>query len=289
MPVSVSGGPHGMHPTGTKWINVRKDYGKSSSCLGCHGADRRGSPLSHSFSDQTLTFSADGTPHSIPLFRGANVSCFLCHKREDNGALGGLFNGNVPPVVTNRTLVTEANTPSGLTLSSNEPGATLRIVNQPQHGSVALSGAVATYYPEANFAGADSFTYAAFDGFADSNLASVSVTVGNPATAATLDSDGDQWADLVEYALGLTVGYPNAPLAKNMAFHEYGGVSYWTTSIARAPAPRDAAVQVEFSPDLIHWAPGVNVTNTPFLLEVRDASPAAGQPKSFTRIRASRP
>jgi hypothetical protein len=288
IPATVSGGPHGMHSTGTNWINIHKDYGKSGSCLACHGADRRSTPLSHSFSDQTLTFSHDGTPHIIPLFRGANVSCFLCHKRENDGSLGGLFNGNVPPVVTNRNLVTATNTPGGLTLSSNEGGATLRIVNQPQHGSVALSGSTATYYPETGFAGADSFTYAAFDGFADSNLASVSVTVGDPATAATLDSDGDQWPDLVEYALGLTVGYPNAPLAENMAFRDYGGVSYWSMSMPRGPAPRDASVRVEFSPDLIQWAPGMNITSAPFLLEVRAPSPAAGQSKSFTRIRASR-
>jgi hypothetical protein len=288
MPSTVSGGPHGMHPTGTNWINVHKDYGNSGSCLACHGADRRSTPLSRSFSDQTLTFSHDGTSHSIPLFRGANVSCFLCHKREDNGALGGLFNGNAPPVVTKRNLVTAINTPGSLTLTSSKAGATLRIVNQPQHGSVALTGLTATYYPETGFAGADSFTYAAFDGFADSNLATVSVTVGNPATTATLDNDGDQWPDLVEYALGLTVGYPNAPLSQKMAFRDFGGVSYWTMSMQRAPAPSDASVQVEFSTDLIHWSPGVNVANTPFLLEVRDPFPSASQPKSFTRIRASR-
>jgi hypothetical protein len=288
MPSTVSGGPHGMHATGTSWISIHKDYGNSGSCLACHGADRRSTPLSRSFSDQTLTFSHDGTSHSIPLFRGANVSCFLCHKREDNGALGGLFNGNLPPVVTKRTLVTAINTPGSLTLSSNEAGATLRIVNQPQHGSVALSGSTATYYSETGFAGADSFTYAAFDGFADSNLASVSVTVGNPATAATLDSDGDQWPDLVEYALGLTIGYRNAPVSQAMDFRDLGGTRYWAMSLPRGPMPGDASTTVDFSSDLIHWEPGMTITSSPFLLEVRDPFPAASQPKRFTRIRASR-
>jgi hypothetical protein len=69
---------------------------------------------------------------------------------------------------------------------------------------------------------------------------------------------------------------------------DFGGVSYWTMRTPRAPAPGDAAVGVEFSSDLIHWVPGVNVSNTPFLLEVRDPTPAAGQPERFTRIRASR-
>ena len=285
---TVSGGPHGMHPTGTNWINAHKDYGKNSSCLGCHGADLRGTPLSRSFSDQTLAFSHDGTPHNIPLFRGANVSCFLCHQREDNGALGGLFNGNVPPAVTNKTLVAAVNTSGGITLGSNEASATVRIVSQPQHGTVALNNHVATYFPDHGFAGADSFSYAAFDGFAESNLGMVSVTVGNPATAATLDSDGDQWPDLVEYALGLTNGYPNSPPAQATAFRDFGSTRYWTFSTSRAPAPGDVATRVEFSSDLINWVPGVTVTDTPFRLEVRDPFPAAGQPERFTRIRANR-
>jgi hypothetical protein len=288
MPSTVSGGPHGMHPTGTNWINVHKDYGQSGSCLGCHGADRRGTPLSRSFSDQTLAFSHDGTSHSIPLFRGANVSCFQCHNREDNGALGGVFNNNAHPIVTNRTLVTAINASGSLTLSSNETAATLRIVSQPQHGSVGLSGNIATYFPDHGFAGADSFSYAAFDGFADSNLGMVSVTVGNPATAPTLDSDGDQWPDLVEYALGLTIGYPNAPISQKMAFRDLGGTRYWTMSIPHGPVPGDASTAVDFSSDLIHWDSGVTITNSPFLLEVRDPFPAAGQPKRFTRIHANR-
>jgi hypothetical protein len=73
-----------------------------------------------------------------------------------------------------------------------------------------------------------------------------------------------------------------------MSFRDFGRVSYRTISMPRAPAPRGAATQVEFGTDLIHWTLGVNVPNTTFLLEVRDPLPASGQPKSFTRIHASR-
>jgi hypothetical protein len=175
-----------------------------------------------------------------------------------------------------------------VTLGSNEPAATLRIVRQPQHGRVGLAGNVATYFPDAGFSGADSFGYAAFDGYADSNLGMVSVTVGNPANSGTLDSDGDQWPDLVEYALGLTIGYRNAPLTQAMGFRDFGGASHWTMSLGKYPAPGDVSTHVEFSPDLNQWVPGVNVTNTPFLLEIRDPDPAADHAKRFTRIRASR-
>lgn len=291
MPVTVSGGPHGMHPTGSAWIGRHKDFGKSSSCQACHGADLRGTPLSRSFSDQSLSFSDDGVAHSIPLFRGANVSCFLCHKRENDGQLGGVLTNNGRPASQNASLITAINTPGSLVLQSSDPNGnarTLRIVSQPQHGSVALSNSTATYFPGKNFAGADSFTFTTFDGFADSNLAIVSVTVGDPASIDTLDRDGDQWPDLVEYALGLTIGYHNAPLTHAMAFRDYGGSSYWSMRLARSPAPGDVAASVEFSSDLAHWLPGVNVANTPFLLEVRDPDAAASHPKRFSRIHATR-
>jgi hypothetical protein len=291
MPVTVAGGPHGMHPTGSGWIGRHEEFGKSSSCQACHGADLRGTPLSRSFSDQTLSFAKDGVTHSVPLFRGANVSCFLCHKREDDGRLGGVFTNNGRPVAQDATLVTAVNTPGSRTLVTSDPNGnprTLRIVSQPQHGSVALSGSTATYFPEADFAGADSFTFAAFDGFADSNLAIVSVTVGDPAVVATLDRDGDQWPDLTEYALGLTIGYRNAPLGQAMAFRDYGGASHWSMRLSRSPSPGDVSTAVEFSSDLGHWFPGVDVTDAPFLLEVRDPAPAVGQAKRFIRMRSSR-
>jgi len=73
-----------------------------------------------------------------------------------------------------------------------------------------------------------------------------------------------------------------------MAFRNLGGTRYWNMSIPRAPAPGDVSLNIEFSSNLTHWAPGVNVTNTPFLLEIRDPDPAADHPKRFTRIRAKR-
>ncbi|MBT6581263.1 MAG: tandem-95 repeat protein, partial [Bacteroidetes Order II. Incertae sedis bacterium] len=48
---------------------------------------------------------------------------------------------------------------------------------QPANGSVTVAGAVATYTPNANYNGADSFTFTANDGTVDSASATVSVTV----------------------------------------------------------------------------------------------------------------
>lgn len=291
MPATVSGGPHGMHPIGTGWINSHKDYGKSSSCLACHGSDRRGTVLSRSFADRTLTFNDDGVTHTVPLFRGANVSCFLCHKREDNGGLGGIFTNNSRPVVTNTTLAAALNTPRGVTLGSSDSNGnprTLRIVSQPLHGAATLVGNVATYVPEPDFVGPDSFSFAAFDGFADSDLGVVSVTVGDAALASTLDRDGDQLPDLVEYALGLSTDFPTAAAARTPFLKTIGGTNYLTLSIPRSPSPVDATAIIEYSSDLNHWVPGTVLSNTPFLLEARDPDPAVSHAGRFVRIRAQR-
>jgi hypothetical protein len=291
MPVTINGGPHGMHPTGTGWIKKHHDYAKNASCLGCHGADRRGTVLSLATSDRTLTFSKDGTTYNVPLFRGANVSCLICHKREDNGEPGGVFTNNHPPTVTNNTLTTAVNTSGSVTLTSADADGhprTLRIVNQPQRGAVTLVGSLATYIPEPGFAGPDSFTFAAFDGFADSNLGVVSVTVGSPATLTSLDGDGDGINDFIEYALGLQPDFPSVngvtiPLIENV-----GGANYLTLDIARFLQPRDVTLAAEVSGDLLTWQPATIITNTSSVLKVRDPLPITSGPSRFIRLRATR-
>jgi VCBS repeat-containing protein len=64
-------------------------------------------------------------------------------------------------------------------------------VNNPTHGSVTLNtNGSFTYTPAPNYNGADSFTYTARDGTADSNVATVNLTVNpiNDAPVATNDS-----------------------------------------------------------------------------------------------------
>ncbi|QNM98753.1 tandem-95 repeat protein [Chitinimonas koreensis] len=83
-------------------------------------------------------------------------------------------------------------------------GLTTRVVVQPLHGKLAANtdGSL-TYTPDAGFYGADSFSYVANDGQADSVLASVAITVeaGNRAPVAknasyTLQEDGSLKLDL---------------------------------------------------------------------------------------------
>src|SRR5204863_460194 len=59
----------------------------------------------------------------------------------------------------------------------NDP-LTATLVSGPAHGSLTLNADGSfTYTPDANYNGADSFTYTANDGTANSNVATVSLTL----------------------------------------------------------------------------------------------------------------
>ncbi|MFT7463733.1 MAG: hypothetical protein ACI9EF_002080 [Pseudohongiellaceae bacterium] len=75
-----------------------------------------------------------------------------------------------------------------ITLVANDPNGQsleLRVVKQPQHGTVGLAGTLATYRPQAGYIGPDAFTFAAFDGTEDSNLATVSLQVTTASCAGS--------------------------------------------------------------------------------------------------------
>jgi hypothetical protein len=84
-----------------------------------------------------------------------------------------------------------------VTLSgSDEDGDTLTssVVSLPSHGSVSLSGATATYTPDTNFNGSDSFMFKVNDGNVDSNIATVNITV-NPVNDAPMADDQSKITD----------------------------------------------------------------------------------------------
>jgi len=171
------GGPHGMHPVGAAWVSSHHDAveGNLAKCQACHGADSRGTVLSRSFAARTLS-TKFGTKQ---LFRGSQVSCYMCH----NGPSTSSGTSNRAPVASNLSASTTAPVAAAVSLSATDADGnalTYRIVSQPANGTVSLSGTSATYFPFTGFAGTDTFTYAAWDGSIDSNLATVTVAVASP-------------------------------------------------------------------------------------------------------------
>ena len=72
----------------------------------------------------------------------------------------------------------------------------LRVVSQPIGGLAWIDGATAYYRPLPGFAGTDAFTFAAWDGKADSNLGTVTLTVAGEA----LFRDGFETGDTTEWS-----------------------------------------------------------------------------------------
>ena len=186
-PATVNGGPHGMHPIGSAWVQSHggaAEQGGTGQCRACHGTDYRGTVLSRSQADRMLS-TEFGTKY---FWRGFQISCYACH----NGPNSEASNPNRPAVVSDVSASTMIDTPVLMVLNATDPDGnplTLRIVSQPSHGTVGLSGTSATYIPETGFSGNDSFTFAAWDGSIDSNLGHGTVSVGggssSPSPTAT--------------------------------------------------------------------------------------------------------
>lgn len=190
-PITTNGGPHGLHPLGQAWVNGHGEDGdrshkaSTSACAACHGADYRGTVLSYAQADRTVS-SEFGTRF---FWRGFRVSCYACHDGPD----GEHAARNQAPQVSSAAASTGAGNPVQVGLNAFDADGNaleLRIVSQPAHGTAGLSGRTATYLPEAGFSGADTFTFAAWDGSIDSNLGVVTVNVngGNPPDAPVVTS-----------------------------------------------------------------------------------------------------
>ena len=174
---TISAGPHGMHPIGQTMVDKHPDLLEGGSvsraqCQACHGSTYRGTELSRSQTRRTVT-SKYGTK---TYFRGQNVTCYDCH----NGANSSDPSANTPPVVGGVSTNTLSSLPVTMALPASDPNGhavTLRVISQPLHGAVGISNRLATYFPDPGFVGSDSFTFTAYDGFTDGNLATGAIAV----------------------------------------------------------------------------------------------------------------
>jgi hypothetical protein len=92
---------------------------------------------------------------------------------------------NDAPTANAQSVTTNENIPKAITLTgSDTEGSTLtfHIVTGPAHGTLTGTPPNLTYMPAANYHGADSFTFKANDGGANSNPATVSITITGPAS-----------------------------------------------------------------------------------------------------------
>ena len=87
------------------------------------------------------------------------------------------------PVAFNQTVTTNFNTPVGITLTAQSPSGSpliYSVQSEPTHGALSGIAPNLTYTPNTAYAGSDAFTFKVNDGTADSNIATVSITVRGP-------------------------------------------------------------------------------------------------------------
>jgi len=116
---------------------------------------------------------------------------------------------NQPPQSVNDAYNTNEDTalviaPPGVLGNDNDPDGnpiTAVWVSDPVHGTLTLnSDGSFTYIPDANYNGSDNFTYKANDGKADSNVATVSITVNMVNDPPVASAGPDQTVEQSSYA-----------------------------------------------------------------------------------------
>jgi uncharacterized repeat protein (TIGR01451 family) len=98
---------------------------------------------------------------------------------------------NDAPVCSDITLTMDEDTVGSVTLACTDAEndtLSYSIVTPPEHGALSGTAPDLTYTPAANYNGNDSFTFKANDGYADSNSATVNITV-TPVNDAPVCSD----------------------------------------------------------------------------------------------------
>ncbi|MFM8348405.1 MAG: Ig-like domain-containing protein, partial [Bacteroidota bacterium] len=143
-------------------------------------------PAANFFGSDSFTFKAnDGTDDSNTATVSITVTAV-----------------NDAPVANNQSVTTLEDTPKVITLVATDAEGsplTYSVVTAPTKGTFTISGATVTYTPTANLNGADSFTFKANDGTADSNTATVSITItpvndAPVASSATVTLNEDSFA-----------------------------------------------------------------------------------------------
>jgi len=128
------------------------------------GAEQTYTPSANYFGNDSFTYRAsDGTASSNTAIVTLTVNPV-----------------NDEPVADNGSATTNANQALSINLIANDidgDALTYRVTTPPQNGLITLQGAVATYTPNTNYTGTDSFTFSANDGSVESNTAMVNVTV----------------------------------------------------------------------------------------------------------------
>jgi PKD repeat protein len=187
------------------------------------------------------------------------------------------ISANTPPLASNLSVETNRDTAATIELPATDPegdALTYEIVATPTNGSVSLAGKVATYTPNSRYVGPDSFTFKARDADAESNVATISITVlqtNDPPVAADLAVTTPEDTPL---PIALPASDPDGD-ALTLAYTQPAHGSYDGTTYTPAPNYHgpDSFTYTATDPDSETDGGTISITVTP----ANDAPTAAGQ------------
>ncbi len=129
----------------------------------------------------TITDNLDGTYTYSPLadFNGTDTFTYTMSaggETDTATVFVEVLPVNDPPVALPQTVITDEDLAVDITLEATDledDPLTFSVVDGPLHGTLSGTAPNLTYTPDADYTGADSFTFQANDGIDDSNVATV--------------------------------------------------------------------------------------------------------------------
>lgn len=161
-----SAGSNLLYIDGTEAISTAATYGGGFSSSG---------PIF--IGEYTGGYNLDGQIDEVAVYDKA-----LSPEEVANHYNGGTGQSycSVPPVAQDQSVTTDEDVAADITLVATDDDndeLTFSVVEGPANGTLSGTAPALTYTPDDNYSGSDSFTFKANDGSADSNLATVSITV----------------------------------------------------------------------------------------------------------------
>jgi len=180
------------------------------------GNDPDGDPLTYDVVTRPLYGSLSGTEPNLtyrpdPNFSGSDSFSFRAYDGKAHSILTTMWITVTPvddlPMANSDSVTTQEEVAVPILLTGSDPDEdrlTYRVVTVPSHGRLSGVEPNLTYMPNRNFNGADSFTFRANDGTADSPAATISITVtpvDDPPVAnsgsASIQEDTPVWIALM--------------------------------------------------------------------------------------------
>jgi uncharacterized delta-60 repeat protein len=209
------------------------------------GTDPDGDTLAYEIKNTPQHGQLSGTPPALiytpaPGFIGTDSFTYAARDGTAQSASAlvsiNIAHVNHPPAASALNYSGGEGTALNIALSGTDPDGdalSYQIGNGPQHGQLSGSPPTITYTPEAGFHGADSFSYTANDGFAQSSPAVVSINVthlNHPPMASSLSYSGEAGSSLM-ISLGATDADGDALTYQIIASPQHGRLSGTGTGI----------------------------------------------------------